>query len=42
MKEYKSIEINITYLEDCDCIRTSFGNDGEYNDNELPLLPFYP
>ena len=40
MKEYKSVDISIVYLEEGDCICTSLEKD-DYKDNELPILPFY-
>ena len=39
MNEYKSLEMNIICLED-DCIRTSGSDFTDYNENELPLVPF--
>ena len=43
MNKYNSLYISIIYLDENDCVRTSstFG-DGQYDDNELPLVPFEP
>ena len=39
MSEYKPLAIYVILLSKDDCIRTSF--DGkDYDDNELPLVPF--
>lgn len=37
---YKTLDISIIRLDDCDCIRTSVSNMEDYNDNELPLVSF--
>ena len=37
---YKPLEVSIIRLNDCDCIRTSDSYNEDYNDNELPLVPF--
>ena len=39
MSEYKPFEMYVILLEE-DCIRTSF-NAEDYDDNELPLVPFF-
>ena len=39
---YASLEVVIIRLDCCDCIRTSTSDLEDYNDNELPLVPFEP
>ena len=39
---YKSLVIEVIRLDCYDCIRTSTFNFEDYNDNELPLIPFEP
>ena len=39
MNEYKPLEMYVILFEE-DCIRTSF-NAEDYDDNELPLVPFF-
>ena len=39
MRVYKPFEISVILFEQEDCIRTSF-NSADYDDNELPLVPF--
>ena len=39
MSEYKPFEMYVILLSEDDCIRTSF-NGKDYDDNELPLVPF--
>ena len=40
MGAYEPIELNIILLSEEDCICTSGENFEDYNDNELPLIPF--
>lgn len=40
MSEYKPLEMYVILLGEEDCIRTSF-NAEDYDDNELPLVPFF-
>ena len=37
---YKPLDISIICLDNCDCIRTSVSNAEDYDNNELPLVPF--
>ena len=37
---YSPLDIFIIRLDDCDCIRTSDFNAEDYDNNELPLVPF--
>ena len=37
---YSPLDIVIIRLEDCDCICTSGFNPEDYDDNEMPLVPF--
>ena len=39
MCEYKSLEMYVILFAEEDCIRTSF-DQKDYDDNELPLVPF--
>ena len=39
MSEYKPLEMYVILFEE-DCIRTSASNFENYDDNELPLVPF--
>ena len=39
---YAPLEVVIIRLDCYDCIRTSTSDFGDYNDNELPLVPFEP
>ena len=39
---YKPLDIVVIRLDCYDCIRTSTSNFEDYNDNELPLVPFKP
>ena len=42
MKRYVTLEVVINYFDCSDCIRTSSMNFTDYNENELPILPFRP
>ena len=37
---YKTLDISIIRLDDYDCICTSTSGADDYDDNELPLVPF--
>ena len=37
---YSPLSISIIRLDDNDCIRTSTSDFHDYNDNEMPLIPF--
>ena len=37
---YSPLDISIIRLGGYDCIRTSVSNSYDYDDNELPLVPF--
>ena len=37
---YSPLDISIIRLDGYDCIRTSESNFYDYDDNELPLVPF--
>ena len=37
---YSPLDISIILLDACDCIRTSGCNPEDYDNNELPLVPF--
>ena len=39
---YTPVEMVVIRLDCYDCIRTSMSNFEEYDDNELPLVPFEP
>ncbi len=39
MSEYKPLAMYVILLSEDDCIRTSLGGK-DYDDNELPLVPF--
>lgn len=39
---YAPMEVVIIRLDCYDCIRTSSSNFEDYNENELPLVPFEP
>ena len=40
MREYMPLKIWFIRLDEEDCIRTSASNFEDYNENELPLVPF--
>ena len=40
MSEYKPLEMYVICLDEEDCVRTSASNFENYDDNELPLVPF--
>ena len=37
---YNPLVVSIIRLDDCDCICASESNFYDYDDNELPLVPF--
>jgi hypothetical protein len=39
---YEPLDIAVIRLDCYDCIRTSSSNFEDYNENELPLVPFEP
>ena len=42
MKVYNSLEFCIIHFDENDCVRTSsvFDENEDYDNNELPLIPF--